>query len=29
MYRYAQWTFWAAVGAVLVGMIGVIVTCLH
>jgi hypothetical protein len=24
MYRYAQWTFWAAVGAVFVGIIGVL-----
>jgi hypothetical protein len=29
MYRYAQWMFWAAVGAVLVGIIGVLVTVLH
>ena len=29
LYRYAQWTFWAAVGAVLVGIIGVLVTVLH
>jgi hypothetical protein len=29
LYRYAQWTFWAAVGAVFVGIIGVLVTVLH
>ena len=28
-YRYLQWTFWAAVGAVVVGIIGVLVTLLH
>jgi hypothetical protein len=29
LYRYAQWTFWAAGGAVFVGIIGVLVTVLH
>lgn len=29
LHRYAQWTFWAAVGAVLVGIVGVLVTVLH
>jgi hypothetical protein len=29
LYRYAQWTFWAAVGAVFVGIIGVLVTVFH
>jgi hypothetical protein len=29
LYRYAQWAFWAVVGAVLVGIIGVLVTVLH
>jgi hypothetical protein len=26
LYGYAKWTFWAAVGAVLVGIIGILVT---
>ena len=29
LHWYAQWTFWAAVGAVSVGIIGVLVTVLH
>jgi hypothetical protein len=29
IYSYMQWTFWAAVAAVFVGIIGVIVTLLH
>ena len=29
LHWYAQWTFWAAVGAMLVGIIGVLVTVLH
>ena len=28
-HRYVKWTFWAAVAAVLVGVVGVAVTVLH
>lgn len=28
-YRYARWMFWAAVAAVMVGIIGTLVTWLH
>jgi hypothetical protein len=29
LYRYAKWTFFAAVAAVIIGAIGVLVTLLH
>jgi hypothetical protein len=29
MYRYVRWTLWAAVGAVIVSVIGVLVTLLR
>ena len=29
MYSYARWTLWAAAAAVVVGVIGVLVTWLH
>jgi hypothetical protein len=28
-FDYVRWTFWAAVGAVIIGIIGVAVTVLH
>jgi hypothetical protein len=28
-FNYVRWTFWAAVGAVIIGIIGVVVTVLH
>jgi hypothetical protein len=28
-FDYVRWTFWAAVGAVIIGVIGVAVTVLH